>query len=121
MRVSPLFRTDPVQALGFAVVALAMLLASPGVRATHAEENFSYDPALEAYASEATQQAERGAVCAAREAGPVLPLRGMPFLVADGEGAEGLNSLNGRGYNIGKSEPAGELRKLEFEVLRQAR
>ncbi|NNL66191.1 MAG: hypothetical protein HKP30_08115 [Myxococcales bacterium] len=119
-------------ALGFFVLLLAMALASPGVRVTQAEDDFSYDPTLEpsyhaaaepaprAHAVAKTRQDQAPGTCAAREAAPVIPLGGMPLLIAEGDEAEGLNSLNSRGYNIGKLEPAGELRQLEIEVLRRS-
>jgi hypothetical protein len=145
MRVRSRLLDDLVHTIGFVALTLFVLLASPGVRATQAEEAFSHDPALEASAathdpaleasaathdpaleaSAATVPPEaEGPACAAREAGPRLPLRGLPFLLAQGDPraeAAGLNSLNGRGYNIGKTEPAAELRKLEIEVLRGSR
>ncbi len=129
MRVASLLRS-----LGFASLAAMLLLTSPGVRITEAseasshgagaEEFFSYDPALAPPpASPAAVQTERGATCAARDKAPVLPLRGMPLLMAERAGETDpswkVNSLNARGYNIGGSEPAAELRKLEMEVMRR--
>ena len=120
---------------GFFVLLLAMALASPGVRVTQAEGDFSYDPALEpsppavhaaaqpptrAQGPARVRQDQAPGTCAAREAAPILPLHGMPLLIAEGGEGEGLNSLNSRGYNIGKLEPAGELRHLEIEVLRRS-
>lgn len=116
------------QSLGFLALAAAVLLASPGVRITRAADdgaaNYSYDPTLEPAAQAPPPAAMAdGPTCAARSAAPVLPLRGMPLLMAQRNGemdeSERLNSLNGRGYNIGGSEPAAELRKLEMEVLRK--
>lgn len=115
--------------VGFPALALALLLASPGVRVSHAEENFSYDPALEPTAQASAPgmatavRLDPGPSCAANgAAAPVVPLRGLPFLVAEhGEGEDGLNSLNGRGYNIGKREPSMELQRLLMEARRQGR
>ena len=62
----------------------------------------------------ATSPFSRRAPASARRA-----LEGMPLLIA-GEDGEALNSINGRGYNIGKSEPSADLQKLVFEARRQA-
>ncbi len=107
-------------AAGAAALFAAMALASPGVRVTRAEQDFSWDPALEPAAKPAARApaADEGATCAASQAPTVMPpLRGMPLRVG-GEDAE-LNSLNGRGYNIGQSEPTLELQLLMSEVKRR--
>jgi len=129
--------------IGGAAVVLALMLASPGIRVSHAEDDFSYDPALEPGAVQQAAAAipqraaaanpralpldfsQPGATCAARSGPAVVPtaraLQGMPLLIADGTDADrGLNSLNSRGYNIGKTEPSAGLQKLLFEVERQA-
>jgi len=120
--------------IGGAAVVSALMLASPGLRVSQAEGDFSYDPALEPTAVEQAVAAnpralpldfsQPGATCAARSVPAVVPtaraLQGMPLLIADGTDADrGLNSLNSRGYNIGKTEPSAGLQKLMFEVRRQ--
>lgn len=110
--------------LGFLSLAASLMLASPGVRA---EPNVSYDPALEPVATRvaAAPEADGPACAAGAPMAPLAPLRGLPLLMAQQGAAlpegERLNSLNGRGYNIGPVEPSSELRKLELEVLRRAR
>jgi len=137
MRVAPrLFNW-----IGSTALVFALLLASPGVRVSQAdggsnagEANFSWDPSLErseVAEAPAPRMGRSPAVvpppgtCAAQNAAPlVLPsdrairgLQGMPLLIAEGD--EELNSLNGRGYNIGKAEPSGELQKLMVEIRRR--
>jgi len=123
--------------IGGAALVFALLLASPGVDVGHAEgatpegeANFSWDPALEpgvagrsALAGSVRVSPPAG-ICAASSAPTVLPptralrgQQGMPLLIADGE--EPLNSLNGRGYNIGKLEPSQELQALMAEIGRR--
>lgn len=137
MRVAP----RVLNWIGSAAFVFALLLASPGVRVSQAdaapagEANFSWDPALEPDAvapAPAPRMGRASAVvpppgtCAAQTAPMVLPperalrgLQGMPLLIADGD--EELNSMNGRGYNIGKTEPSAELQKLMVEVRRRSR
>jgi len=106
--------------LGSAALLAAMLLASPGVRVSQAEQDFSYDPALERPApppAKASHDAAPGPSCPVAQAPAMGPLRGMPILPVEGE--EELNSLNGRGYNIGGAEPTFEMQRLMFEVKRQ--
>ena len=141
MRVAP--RTSNwINWIGSAALVFAVALASPGVRVSHAEagtagQNFSWDPALEPVAAaEPTPAARFGrsiavtppaGTCAAQNA-TVLPttralrqgLEGMPLLIADGADGE-LNSLNGRGYNIGKTEPSADLQRLMIEAGRLSR
>jgi len=112
----------------------ALLLASTGVRVSQAEAveemAFSWDPALEAAAGESAPVAPRrapsaGEICSATQPVPVVMpsvrqlrgLQGIPLPAAD-EG-EALNSLDGRGYNIGRSEPQADLQKLLAEVRRR--
>jgi hypothetical protein len=105
---------------GAAALFVALALASPGVRVTRADQGFSWDPALEPAAQRAARVpvAAEGATCAASQAPVVMPpLRSMPLPVV-GEDGE-LNSLNGRGYNIGSSEPTLELQLLISEVKRR--
>jgi len=121
--------------IGGAAVVSALMLASPGIRVSQAQDDFSYDPALEPAAVEHSAAAnpralpldfsQPGATCAARSGPVVVPtaraLQGVPLLISDGTDADrGLNSLNSRGYNIGKTEPSAGLQKLMFEVRRQA-
>jgi hypothetical protein len=120
--------------IGSAACVFALLLASPGVEVSRAEQDFSWDPALEgppaaepasAFAK-SVPVAQPGAACAAQQAPAVVPsvrgLKGMPLQIADGSpGDAELNSLNGRGYNIGRTEPSADLQKLLFEARRQAR
>lgn len=104
---------------GALMLVTAVFLASPGVRVSHAEADFSYDPALEAGADAAVADpaGEPGESCAARQAVPVTPILKIPMVAASE--AENLNSLNNRGYNIGKVEPDTDLQKLMFEVRRK--
>jgi hypothetical protein len=118
--------------IGPIALVLAMLLASPGVRVSRAEADFSYDPALEAPPAEvAPSGALTGTVAvgdsgsACEGTGPaVVPslrsLTGMPLLGPDGQPADpSITSLNNRGYNIGKADPSEELQRLLMEVRRQ--
>jgi hypothetical protein len=103
---------------GAAALVAAVALASPGVRISRAEPDASFDPALQAAAPPAPAPAE-GATCAATS-GPtpaVMPLRGMRLRVAPED--EALNSLNGRGYNIGRSEPAVDMQQPMYEAKRR--
>jgi len=122
--------------IGSVALVLALLLASPGVRVSRADPatpeapaDFSWDPALEPGASESAlarsvKVSQPAGTCAAESAPVVMPteralqgLRGMPLAIADGD--EELNSLNARGYNIGKAEPSRELQALMAEIRRR--
>jgi len=124
--------------VGSIALFLAVLLASPGVRVSHAEPDASYDPALERPASGSGDAPlarsvplgpAGGATCgvdseAGAAAAAMLPsrrgLQGMPLQIADGaEGDEG-SSLNARGYNIGRTEPSADLQRMLFEASRRA-
>jgi hypothetical protein len=118
--------------IGPFALAFAVLLASPGVRVSQAEDDFSYDPALAAPTAEVAPSGDRtGAVAvgdsgsACEGTGPaVVPslrsLTGMPLLGPDGRPADpSITSLNNRGYNIGKADPSEELQQLLMEVRRQ--
>jgi hypothetical protein len=110
--------------LGFASLLAMVLLASPGVRLSHAEADFSYDPAL---AGPAAGSAGSGAeVEAWRVQGPSCPASRAPALATrlprlpsagaghaiEGEGS----SLNGRGYNIGPPPTLREIQVLNYEA-----
>jgi len=108
-----------VDLLGCVALAVALLLASPGVRVSRADEDFSYDPALARAATEAAAAPavkESGPTCAANQTLPAMPLRGIPIVAAGN--ADEPSSLNARGYNIGKAEPDTELQRLLFEARR---
>lgn len=143
MRVAPRpFRSRAFQWIGGAALAFAILIFSPGVQIGYAdvaaqagEADFSWDPALEpGHAAVPAAPARAGSIavtppagtCAAKAAPTVLPshralrgLQGVPLRIADGD--EELNSLNGRGYNIGKTEPSQDLQRLMAEVKRRSR
>lgn len=106
--------------LGSTALLAAMLLASPGVRVSRAEQDVSHDPALEQSVqppAKASDEVTSGPLCEAGPAPVMGPLRGLPILPVEGE--EELNSLNGRGYNIGATEPTFEMQRLMFEVKRK--
>ena len=102
---------------GATALVAALALASPGVRISQADPGFSRDPALETSSAPPPALAE-GATCNATSPAPaVMPLRGMRLRVAPED--EALNSLNGRGYNIGRNEPTIDMQQLMYEVRRR--
>ncbi len=102
--------------LGSMAVVAALALASPGVRASQDEADFSYDPALEPTTVATAPIAAPGATCGAKKA-PVLP-GGVPLLLGQATPPGEGNSLNGRGYNIGPKHPLREIQVLNWESKR---